>query len=119
MKTLGPAIAVTTLVFLVNSSFAETYYLEKDLGVQGSYRKCKYSNGKVYGLPKSEPACYVSIESSAASVPSSNSTRMPAAGFSAFRNCSEARAAGAAPVRRGDPGYTPKLDRDGDGIGCE
>ena len=37
----------------------------------------------------------------------------------AFRNCSEARALGAAPVRRGDPGYGPHLDRDGDGVGCE
>ena len=36
-----------------------------------------------------------------------------------YANCSEARAAGAAPVRRGDPGYSPKLDRDGDGVGCE
>lgn len=37
----------------------------------------------------------------------------------AFRNCAAARAAGAAPVRRGDPGYGPHLDRDGDGVGCE
>ncbi len=37
----------------------------------------------------------------------------------AFANCSEARAAGAAPVRRGDPGYGPHLDRDDDGVGCE
>lgn len=36
-----------------------------------------------------------------------------------FRNCSEARAAGAAPVRRGQPGYSSRLDRDGDGVGCE
>ena len=36
-----------------------------------------------------------------------------------FRNCDEARAAGAAPVRRGDPGYGPHLDRDNDGVGCE
>ncbi len=47
-----------------------------------------------------------------------------AAGFTrgsggAFRNCSEARAAGAAPVRRGEPGYGPHLDRDNDGVGCE
>lgn len=40
-------------------------------------------------------------------------------GGGAFRNCSAARAAGAAPVRRGNPGYGPHLDRDGDGIGCE
>ncbi len=36
-----------------------------------------------------------------------------------FRNCTEAREAGAAPVYRGDPGYGPHLDRDNDGIGCE
>lgn len=37
----------------------------------------------------------------------------------AYRNCAEARAAGAAPVRRGVLGYGPHLDRDNDGIGCE
>lgn len=37
----------------------------------------------------------------------------------AFTNCDEARAAGAAPVRRGQLGYGPHLDRDNDGIGCE
>lgn len=36
-----------------------------------------------------------------------------------FRNCDEARAAGAAPVRRGEPGYGQHLDRDNDGVGCE
>lgn len=37
----------------------------------------------------------------------------------AYANCAAARAAGGAPVRRGDPGYGPHLDRDGDGVGCE
>ncbi len=36
-----------------------------------------------------------------------------------YANCAAARAAGAAPVRRGDPGYARHLDRDGDGVGCE
>ncbi len=27
--------------------------------------------------------------------------------------------AGADPIHIGDPGYSPKLDRDGDGIACE
>ncbi|WP_308128169.1 excalibur calcium-binding domain-containing protein [Modestobacter italicus] len=36
-----------------------------------------------------------------------------------FKNCDAARAAGAAPVRVGDPGYAGHLDRDGDGVGCE
>lgn len=37
----------------------------------------------------------------------------------AYANCSAARAAGAAPVYAGEPGYGRHLDRDGDGIGCE
>ena len=36
-----------------------------------------------------------------------------------FRNCDAVRAAGAAPVHAGDPGYAGHLDRDGDGVGCE
>lgn len=36
-----------------------------------------------------------------------------------YANCAAARAAGAAPVMVGEPGYSRKLDRDGDGIGCE
>ncbi|MBC9735144.1 excalibur calcium-binding domain-containing protein [Nocardioides sp. zg-578] len=36
-----------------------------------------------------------------------------------FANCTAARAAGAAPVRRGEPGYGPHLDGDGDGVACE
>lgn len=36
-----------------------------------------------------------------------------------YKNCDAVRAAGKAPIHRGDPGYSRKLDRDGDGIGCE
>jgi micrococcal nuclease len=36
-----------------------------------------------------------------------------------FKRCADARAAGAAPLHRGDPGYRPALDRDNDGIACE
>ena len=39
--------------------------------------------------------------------------------FYVTRSGADARAAGAAPVRRGDPGYGRHLDRDGDGVGCE
>ena len=40
-------------------------------------------------------------------------------GGEGFANCDEARAAGATPVRRGDPGYDTSLDGDGDGVACE
>jgi hypothetical protein len=36
-----------------------------------------------------------------------------------YRNCSAARAAGAAPIYRGQPGYAEHLDRDRDGVACE
>lgn len=36
-----------------------------------------------------------------------------------YKNCDAVRAAGAAPIYAGDPGYSRKLDRDGDGVGCE
>jgi micrococcal nuclease len=36
-----------------------------------------------------------------------------------FRNCTEARQAGAAPLRVGQPGYRPSMDRDRDGVACE
>ncbi|QBG85880.1 excalibur calcium-binding domain-containing protein [Xanthomonas oryzae] len=53
-----------------------------------------------------------------AAEPFDRSPSIPSAGV-VFRNCAEARAAGAAPVRRGDPGDGPHLDRDHDGVGCE
>ena len=37
----------------------------------------------------------------------------------AYPNCAAARAAGAAPIRVGEPGYGRHLDRDGDGVACE
>ncbi|GMK37807.1 hypothetical protein PCCS19_08610 [Paenibacillus sp. CCS19] len=36
-----------------------------------------------------------------------------------YKNCTEVRAAGAAPLYRGDPGYSSALDRDNDGVACE
>lgn len=36
-----------------------------------------------------------------------------------YRSCADASAANAAPLREGDPGYSSKLDRDGDGIACD
>ena len=43
----------------------------------------------------------------------------PTPGNVSYENCDAVRAAGAAPLYAGQPGYVPKLDRDGDGIACE
>ncbi|MEO8366217.1 MAG: excalibur calcium-binding domain-containing protein [Pseudoxanthomonas sp.] len=68
------------------------------------------------GSPRPAPSAEVdgnSFAPSRAAPPHRQSRPRP------FRNCTEARAAGAAPVHRGDPGYGAQLDRDNDGIGCE
>lgn len=36
-----------------------------------------------------------------------------------YANCTAVRAAGKAPIYAGQPGYSRKLDRDGDGVACE
>ncbi|MFJ3030832.1 DUF1524 domain-containing protein [Rothia terrae] len=43
----------------------------------------------------------------------------PAPAQAAYANCTEARNAGVAPLYFGSPGYSSKLDRDGDGVACE
>jgi hypothetical protein len=47
-------------------------------------------------------------------------TPAPTSGSGIYhKNCAAACAAGVAPLHRGDPGYRPGLDRDGDAIACE
>lgn len=36
-----------------------------------------------------------------------------------FKNCAAAYAAGYGDIRRGEPAYHKRLDRDGDGVACE
>ena len=36
-----------------------------------------------------------------------------------YSGCHEVRAAGKAPLHRGDPGYGEHMDGDGDGVACE
>lgn len=45
-------------------------------------------------------------------------TTAPTATEPYYANCDAVRAAGATPIRRGDPGFRSGLDRDGDGQAC-
>jgi hypothetical protein len=52
--------------------------------------------------------------------PSTTPTPTPSASTAVFyADCAAAEAAGAAPIRRGRPGYRTALDRDGDGVACD
>ncbi|MEU1995842.1 excalibur calcium-binding domain-containing protein [Nocardia gamkensis] len=51
--------------------------------------------------------------------PHSNPPPQAPPGGPSYKNCTEVRNAGKAPLLRGQPGYAPHLDRDNDGIACE
>ncbi len=54
-----------------------------------------------------------------APTPTRTATPQVPSGGTPYRSCAAARAAGAAPLYRGQPGYSSDLDRDGDGVACE
>lgn len=76
--------------------------------------------------PEAEPAPTVTVTKTVTAT--ETVTAQPEAGTGSddssdtdvyYANCSEARAAGAAPLFRGEPGYASHLDRDDDGVACE
>lgn len=77
--------------------------------------------------PKATEPAYVAPpveQAPAPTVPEEQAPPAPVApvappGGPVFANCDEARAAGAAPLYAGSPGYAPKLDGDKDGVACE
>lgn len=76
--------------------------------------------GKVCA-PAAEVPAPVSSPALSSSPKASDSAPKTVSGSSpsSWKNCSDVRAAGKAPIRRGDPGFQAKFDRDGDGVGCE
>lgn len=71
------------------------------------------------GAPVIAPLNLTDPSDSPSAASGSGSAEPNADGNAGFGSCDEARAAGAAPVRRGDPGYSTELDGDGDGVACE
>ena len=66
--------------------------------------------GLVWGWTSWDPVSFSSMP---------ETRELSLSGRVSYRNCAAARAAGAAPLYRGQPGYTAHLDRDNDGIACE
>lgn len=63
--------------------------------------------------------CHRSSAPSRSPNTSSQRSSSAAGGQAYYPNCAAARAAGAAPIYEGQPGYGRHLDRDGDGKACE
>ncbi|THG30745.1 excalibur calcium-binding domain-containing protein [Naasia lichenicola] len=61
----------------------------------------------------------VTEEPVAEPIPASVPPRADPAPALSYANCAAVWQANAAPIKRGDPGFQQKFDRDGDGTGCE
>ena len=69
--------------------------------------------------PAVETAAPSPVPASAAPAPKPAPAPNPAPSDVVYKNCNEVRAAGAAPIRTGEPGFSTRFDGDGDGVGCE
>ena len=118
---------------------------EQDAGmgqIMGGFARARYDSRDGYGRhPRQDD--YVAADAATPSICAASSTTQaaestaaaPAASATAepdteaeppetgkttpYANCTEVREAGAAPLHRGDPGYSTRLDRDRDGTACE
>ncbi|UQN29211.1 GmrSD restriction endonuclease domain-containing protein [Brachybacterium kimchii] len=79
-----------------------------------SKKSSKSSSGSSTSSSSSSPGSGSSSGSS-----SSGSGSSGGSGSTYYKNCDAVRAAGKDPIYAGEPGYSRKLDRDGDGVGCE
>ena len=69
--------------------------------------------------PTVTPSPVPTTEAPAQQAPAQPVQQAPARSSVYYETCADARAAGAAPLHRGEPGYRPGLDKDGDGVACE
>jgi Excalibur calcium-binding domain len=99
------ATAVAKTIWLVPSPAAAT---SGGFDAAGCHNDRKYGTGyHCHRTPSRGPISSRRVQDMLADVPR------------AYPSCSAARAAGAAPLKRGDPGYGLHLDRDNDGTACE
>lgn len=117
---------------------------EQDAGmdqIMGGFARARYDSRDGYGRhPRQDDyvaadaatpsICAAATKTAAAPAASATATREttepdtqtepPETGKTTpYANCTEVREAGAAPLHRGDPGYSTRLDRDGDGVACD
>lgn len=93
--------------YAIGQGMAEEFTYSKPYRYQTLYRNAqKAAQLKRNGLWDACP-----VEASAKPV------KAPSGVF--YKNCAAARAAGAAPIQRGEPGYRAGLDRNSDGVACE
>lgn len=112
MKIVTTFLYVSLLQIAAPSSYAFAH--AGGLNAEGCHTNRKtgeYHCHRGKAPPPAQPAQLVAQRN--ISSESSNSSEIR------FSSCREAREAGAAPLKRGEPGYSETLDRDRDGVACE
>lgn len=99
------AALLATLVFTSMPAQAHPGRTASD----GCHNDRKAGTRHCHGAKKTNPSPRSSLSSS----------KKKSSGSVYYKNCTAARAADAAPIRRGEPGYARHLDRDNDGVACE
>ena len=107
------AMAALLLVYGATPTTAQAH--SGGLNAEGCHHDRKNGGYHCHRAPAARPAPASRLNSGS----ESGRSNFLSDGGTYYANCSAARAAGAAPVRRGDPGYASHLDRDNDGVGCE
>lgn len=101
----------------VNGEKTDTYQVTY---VRGKQTDRKLTASEITTQPINEVVSigtYVAPTSTATPVYTAPAQTQPTSTY--YANCSDARAAGAAPIYQGQPGYRSALDRDNDGVACE
>jgi hypothetical protein len=73
----------------------------------------------IAGILRRCPSQAVPALAALAPATTTTTTPTPTTSTASYASCDTARRAGVAPLHRGDPGYRPALDGDGDGLACE
>lgn len=113
MKTIGIAGAFSALIFLPSPVTAHG----GGLNAEGCHNNRKTGDYHCHRAPAAPVAARSVSPTGGATRPATSSGG--SSGNAYYANCAAARAAGAAPLRRGNPGYREAMDRDGDGVACE
>lgn len=126
----GLAIARYIKGYLPNSHYAQTIYDSQDYAAKNGIKVWTRKDPDYLSKAEGLTSAYVASE-----VPETTDQATGDSGANGFvdngvveeastesiyyENCAAVRAAGAAPIYPGDPGFQKKFDRDNDGIGCE
>ena len=105
-------------LFLISSQFAIARYDSTD-GYGWHELEDAYHAAEAFAYATLAPTATLRLAATQGPTQRPTVRPQPTAGSVYYANCSAARAAGAAPIYRGEPGYRSALDRDDDGVACE